>query len=138
MNCPRCKEVTTKEQVKDLKVAFETDNCPGCGGLWFDGGELSQIDKVIEPVFFEIRKIPCKTTQMETLLCPSCNNGQVLDKRLHPRDKYVVIDHCPSCMGIWLDRNSQMSAIIIQSEIDGKISLIFSTHVDEGRKKNVA
>jgi len=104
MNCPRCKEVTTKEQVKDLKVAFETENCPGCGGVWFDGGELSQIDKVIEPVYFEIRKIPCKTTQMEILLCPSCNNGQVLDKQLHPRDKYVVIDHCPSCKGIWLDK----------------------------------
>lgn len=104
MNCPRCKTVTRTEQVKDLKVAFETDNCPDCGGMWFDGGELSQIDRVIEPVYFEIRKIPSKNTQMETLLCPSCNNGQALDKGPHVRDKNVIIDRCPSCQGIWLDK----------------------------------
>jgi len=104
MNCPRCNTVTTTEQVKDLEVAFETDNCPACGGMWFDGGDLSQIDKVIEPVYYENRKIPSKHIQLETLMCPSCNNGQVLEKRPHVRDKYVIIDCCPSCNGIWLDK----------------------------------
>ncbi|MCG8583057.1 MAG: zf-TFIIB domain-containing protein [Bacteroidales bacterium] len=104
MNCPRCKSELATEKVIDFNASFEVDSCTSCGGIWFDKDELTQIDKVIEPTFLEIRKIPGKKTQKETLSCPSCDSFQVLEKIEHPRDKKVIIDYCPSCKGIWLDK----------------------------------
>ncbi|WP_430813851.1 zf-TFIIB domain-containing protein [Carboxylicivirga sp. RSCT41] len=104
MDCPRCKSLLIKDTVKDLNTGFEVDTCPSCGGTWFDKNELSQIDKVIEPTFLEIRHIPGKKDQIEPLNCPSCKTSPALHKSEHYRDKKVIIDHCPSCKGIWLDK----------------------------------
>ena len=104
MNCPRCKTTLNTEKVRDINTSFEADVCNSCGGTWFDKGELSQIDKLVEPTLFEIRKIPNVKEQQEALSCPSCNNLQVLEKAEHPRDHKVIMDYCPSCKGIWLDK----------------------------------
>ncbi len=104
MNCPRCKTQLSVETINDIRISFDIDTCPNCGGTWFDKGELEKIDKVIEPILFEIRKIPGKSEQLEVLNCPSCDHHPQLEKAEHPRDKKVIIDYCPSCKGIWLDR----------------------------------
>lgn len=104
MNCPRCKTTLSKEAINDVNISFEVDVCKSCGGIWFDEGELSQIEKIIEPTTLEIRHIPNKDEQFKSLQCPSCNNVQLLQKAEHPRDKKVIIDYCPSCKGIWLDK----------------------------------
>ncbi|WP_289054712.1 zf-TFIIB domain-containing protein [Carboxylicivirga marina] len=110
MNCPRCKTVLKADKIKDFKARFEVDYCASCGGTWFDKNELSQIEHVIEPTLLEIRKVPTKTKQQEPLCCPCCNNLQYLQKAEHPRDKKVIIDYCPSCKGIWLDKG-ELAAI---------------------------
>ena len=104
MNCPRCKTSLKPDTIKEMKVTFDVDHCDACGGTWFDKGELSKIDKIIDPVYFEIRKIPSKQNQEEALSCPSCGILHLLQKAEHSRDKKVITDYCPSCKGIWLDR----------------------------------
>jgi len=104
MNCPRCQHTLETEQFNDCNILLELDNCPACGGTWFDKDELSQVDHIIEPTFLEIRHIPNIKEQFETLKCPSCNNNPRLQKAVHPRDNKVVIDYCPYCKGIWLDK----------------------------------
>ncbi len=104
MDCPRCKIPLSTKNVQDMKVSFDVDFCETCGGTWFDQGELSQIDKVVEPTFLEIRKIPRKKEQMLNLTCPSCGPQQIMEKMEHERDSKVIIDFCPSCKGIWLDK----------------------------------
>ncbi|MBK3517605.1 TFIIB-type zinc ribbon-containing protein [Carboxylicivirga marina] len=104
MNCPRCQEQLFISHINDCKTSIEIDTCPNCKGIWFDKNELSQIDDIIEPTFIEIRHIPNKDVQMETLHCPSCNNSPRLQKAIHPRDSKVIIDYCPYCHGIWLDK----------------------------------
>lgn len=104
MNCPRCQTNLEIQQIKDYSTSIEVDLCPSCKGIWFDENELSQIDKIIEPTILEIRHIPDKTVQFESIHCPSCNNMPRMQKAVHPRDKKVVIDHCPYCNGIWLDK----------------------------------
>ncbi len=104
MNCPRCKTSFSVETLKDVNTSFDIDVCTNCGGTWFDKGELSKIDHLIEPTFFEIRRIPNKSEQQKPLYCPSCSNHPRLEKAEHPRDKKVIFDYCNSCKGIWLDK----------------------------------
>jgi len=104
MNCPRCLTSLNIKTIKDINSSIEIDECASCGGVWFDKDELSQIETIIEPTLLEIRKIPLKKEQYKKIHCPSCNNGPRLEKAIHPRDKKVVIDYCPYCKGIWLDK----------------------------------
>ena len=104
MNCPRCLTTLSINKIKDINTSIEVDECQQCGGTWFDKNELSQIDTIIEPTLIEIRKIPNKKEQYQKMRCPSCNNTPRLEKAIHPRDKKVVIDYCPYCKGIWLDK----------------------------------
>ena len=104
MDCPRCKTPLSIEQLNELRVYFEIDTCKNCCGIWFDKGELSKIEKVIEPTFIEIKRIPEESEQLEVLYCPSCSNHPRLEKAEHPRDRKVIFDYCPLCNGIWLDK----------------------------------
>ena len=110
MICPRCNAQLTKKVLKDFKTSIEVDYCNNCDGSWFDNGELSILERTIEPTFLEIRKIPKDEIQLKALKCPSCNNSPYLEKADHPRDKKVVFDYCPSCKGIWLD-SGELDAI---------------------------
>jgi Zn-finger nucleic acid-binding protein len=104
MNCPRCHTPLTTERLRGINETLDTDVCSNCSGRWFDNGELSKVDKIVEPLFIEIRRIPGKTEQLKTLVCPSCNNGQILAKAENARDTKVIMDYCPVCKGIWLDK----------------------------------
>ena len=104
MICPRCKKLLSNKTIIDFKYFLNLDYCSSCGGIWFDKGELTRFEKTIEPTFIEVRKIPNKHDQLETLYCPSCANPQTLQKAEHFKDKNVIIDYCPVCKGIWLDK----------------------------------
>ncbi|MBN1187263.1 MAG: zf-TFIIB domain-containing protein [Bacteroidales bacterium] len=103
MKCPRCNIELTNKTILDFKYFLNIDYCGNCGGIWLDNGELTRLEKTIEPTFYEIRKIPGNQEQMEIIICPSCDNSKILQKRQHTRDKHVIIDFCPFCKGIWLD-----------------------------------
>lgn len=105
MNCPRCNKSTASEIIRDVKVSLEVDKCTSCGGIWFDKGELAKIDKLVEPTLYEIRTIPNKKEQLKALYCPSCGNHPLMEKAEHSRDNKVLMDYCPQCKGIWLDKN---------------------------------
>lgn len=104
MDCPRCKEPLSTTMHNEVNTVLEIDLCNNCGGIWFDKGELARIDKIIEPQFIEIRKIPRQRDQLEALHCPSCEDHPMMDKAEHPRDKKVILDYCETCKGIWLDK----------------------------------
>lgn len=104
MNCPRCKIDLQSAVVAERNSRIQLDTCPRCEGSWFDSGELSQLDRVAEPVLLEIRNIPDSSEQMAALNCPHCNDHPKMEKVLHPRDYKVVMDFCPTCQGIWLDK----------------------------------
>ena len=103
MNCPRCNIELTNKSILDFKYFINIDYCSSCGGIWLDNGELTRLEKTIDPTFYEIRKIPNNQEQLEILKCPSCDNSNLLQKVQHPRDQHVIIDYCPVCKGAWLD-----------------------------------
>ncbi len=41
--CPRCENMVLMRHFYSVKRQIEIDECPNCGGIWLDAGELSQI-----------------------------------------------------------------------------------------------
>ena len=45
VNCPRCPDVVMMRRFYDATARLEIDECPNCGGIWLDTGELDIIRK---------------------------------------------------------------------------------------------
>jgi Zn-finger nucleic acid-binding protein len=102
VHCPRCPDQPLQEHViEDWKPLV----CTRCGGLWIDPDSFR--DAVMRPP-------PPGLDQRETagarpaiweespLACPACNVP--MKKGNYAYSSGVIIDRCPSCRGIWLDR----------------------------------
>lgn len=42
-NCPKCDGIVMMRSFFSVKGQVEVDECPGCGGVWLDAGELEKI-----------------------------------------------------------------------------------------------
>lgn len=104
MKCPRCNEDLTIDIIKEKRFLIAVNNCGSCGGAWFASGELAKIEKIVEPTLLEFPDLLPEEEQLKALFCPSCENSPLMKKEDHPRDERVVIDYCPVCKGVWLDR----------------------------------
>ena len=102
-NCPRCEIPLEITYINERGGKIEVDKCPNCKGIWFDKGELNELEKIVEPVLIEFRKIPKDIDQLNGLWCPNCTPQKMMDKKIHPRDEEVIIDICSKCEGVWLD-----------------------------------
>lgn len=79
------------------------DQCKSCGGLWLDAGELVNILELgkfyINHLDTSLKK-PVEKNRIRE--CPKCN---VVLQPKHPKNlPDILIDVCPDCKGIWLDR----------------------------------
>lgn len=43
INCPRCEHIPLQRHYFSVKKGVEIDECPQCGGVWLDPGELKRI-----------------------------------------------------------------------------------------------
>jgi Zn-finger nucleic acid-binding protein len=80
------------------------DQCPKCGGLWLDSGELINLFKLGD---FYIKNLDTSEKQNVDIKdgvreCPVCRT--VLQLMKNNKAPEVKIDRCPSCKGVWLDR----------------------------------
>ena len=46
--CPKCEELVMLRHFFSFKHEVEVDECPGCGGIWLDRGELEKIRDLFE------------------------------------------------------------------------------------------
>jgi Zn-finger nucleic acid-binding protein len=92
------------ETLRERHADLEIDRCPSCDGIWLDQSEMQKLEAIVEPVFLEIRKIPAKIDQLLGLYCPRCEGRVLMEKADHDRDEKVVVDYCPNCKGVWLDK----------------------------------
>jgi len=42
-HCPKCADIVMARHFFTVKHEIEVDECPGCAGIWLDGGELKMI-----------------------------------------------------------------------------------------------
>jgi Zn-finger nucleic acid-binding protein len=107
MECP-------VDHVKLENVPYEgsvrVDRCPRCQGMWLDEGELEAIENTIyhttlvEESSIETEELAVAMAKHKAdapLQCPLCAGEMA--RREYGYCSLVLIDTCPSCMGIWLD-----------------------------------
>jgi Zn-finger nucleic acid-binding protein len=101
MNCPRCDTKTGVRQIQDVGV----DDCAACGGVFLDRGELNRVTEAIDgdleySTLHEDRAdVP---DSLGPIGCPSCDGGTMhkVEFLVHTG---IILDHCRSCGGFWLD-----------------------------------
>lgn len=103
MRCPACSLELETKTVSDLNL----DICQkGCGGIWFDQGELEKIDQDSEILHADVLR-PVKNQNVvidrgKQRYCPKCSSNP-LDKNIYDSQYHIEIDSCFKCAGIWLD-----------------------------------
>ncbi len=93
MKCPVCRVPTYVVEYKEI----ELDLCPGCGGVWFDRGEL----ELLMPVAGILATRPADTAEAGRP-CPLCQ--KTMDKLNIGPAQRVLVDSCHTC-GLWFDRH---------------------------------
>jgi uncharacterized protein len=102
MKCPACRRPLRSTALGDVTL----DACHGgCGGIWFDGGELK-----LDPPAAELQQwlddlAASKTVSVDLSprrRCPRCPDS-VLMRHFSSASRAVTIDECPTCAGVWLD-----------------------------------
>ena len=102
--CPICKKISLQQfKLKHVLI----DKCPKCKGIWLDGGELFEIQDVVEKFgdkyldIFIDQGIITSENQIRDIDCPKCKISLRIQRA--GKDKQTLIDRCPKCRGIWLD-----------------------------------
>lgn len=109
MKCP----LDTKElQPYTYEADIQVQACPSCNGMWLEPGDLEAIQEMVERDYSEeLSRMPdlgynayelAQQKARRTLRCPRC--AAEMESREYARCSQVMIDVCPQCHGIWLDR----------------------------------
>ncbi|MFH1724855.1 MAG: zf-TFIIB domain-containing protein [Elusimicrobiota bacterium] len=98
-HCPKCKFIDINEI--DSGLGCMIDECPECGGRWFDLGELEKIAEHPEKLREAIESGPIKPRESERE-CPRCENKLVNAGLIN---QFLRADFCAQCSGIWLDKH---------------------------------
>lgn len=94
--CPRCGDAPLAAEPGETGVLA----CARCQGRWFPRGALAAALGLVEdhPFLVEHRRGATLTARR----CPACRSSMLCRMRLG-RDFSLMIDHCPLCLGQWLD-----------------------------------
>jgi Zn-finger nucleic acid-binding protein len=114
MKCPIDKtELNEIEYERTIKV----DQCESCNGMWLHDWELKAIQANKGNNYEEEIKLLADVVNQSYLQaidktrplidCPKCaddNNTVQMERREHGYCSQIMIDVCPECNGIWLDK----------------------------------
>lgn len=98
MKCPVCS--VDMKQTPAGSGGVEIEQCPDCGGSWFDSGELDSVD---DSVWTNVELVDFITRSDDTrqLSCPRDDSAmEVISPTELPE---LRLDRCTSCLGFWLD-----------------------------------
>ena len=107
MHCPVCKTHLRVIDAADL----ELDQCPDCHGIWFDKNELRPFiefalehrDDIVDAEYDTARlRFSVPGGDEHQWSCPACHGA--MTKFHYAVDSNVVVDRCPICEGLWLER----------------------------------
>lgn len=125
INCPRCRAPMAEIDYEGITV----DTCRSCGGEWLDPDELKAVTARRETVFTpeEIAQVEgvdqvtvvAQDELAEELSCPRC--GARLRAFNYAYTSGVIIDKCPDCGGIWLDKDELEHVQILAEEWAGRM-----------------
>ena len=102
MDCPVCGKLMVEEDFGRAHV----DVCEnGCRGIWFDWGELKELDEnhdgVGKALEEALKSARVNDADRGPLTCPKC--GIAMHAHKYSRAKEVNVDECYACGGFFLD-----------------------------------
>jgi Zn-finger nucleic acid-binding protein len=108
LTCPRD---GSPLETKTYEAKIEVDQCPACGGMWLDHGELEAIQeskendyrKALSNLPDSVARSINAVAQLEStpIACVKCKTE--MDTREYGYCSQIVVDTCPEGCGIWLD-----------------------------------
>lgn len=105
MNCPRDGREFALQDVFTGGRHATVCTCLTCHGQWMRRSDLERLSEIVTPVLVEWRRLQPAAAQNVELRCPECDEHPVMEKVQSERDARVVMDRCPRCLGVWLDRD---------------------------------
>jgi Zn-finger nucleic acid-binding protein len=130
MKCPRDGAALA---ARPYEAKIEIDECPLCGGMWLDHGELEAIQQTVERDYREALDEPSDSVaegleglrqrQLGAVACLKC--GVQMDARPYGQGSQVVIDVCPEGCGVWLDQGEMatLEKLFERSQQENEIPL---------------
>ena len=102
MICPNCSITLQNHSIEDVVI----DECPQCGGLWFDRGELDDAKDQIAPdarwMTFELwKEREPERISGSGLQCLRCPDAQMTRMEYH--NPGVTFALCAQCRGTWIE-----------------------------------
>ena len=99
MDCPACGHKMKKYELSPCDL----DQCEHCGGVWFEYGELKQLQEIDDNSLVEILHANSLESRDERtrLKCPVCD----VEMKHYQYDysSGIWIDRCDKCKGVYLD-----------------------------------
>lgn len=137
MKCPACVNNLTEITAGDIHI----DICKGgCGGVWFDEGEIKKFDEEAElaaDVIFKTETTGSRKTDGKSLRkCPRCPD-QVIVRQFYDPKNQVEINQCWHCSGIWLDRG-ELSTIRTQFKTSQDRAAAIDGYADQCMEQHLA
>lgn len=119
MKCPNCSIEMNQSSLKTDADAYAlVDQCPQCGGVWFDRNELYRFAAVPDSLLAVDRKLlSAPVPQKEHLSCPKCST--MLAKYNDPVFKNMVVFMlCRDCGGIWMNSREMTDYAAFRAHFD--------------------
>jgi len=101
LKCPKCGADT--EEFEYAGIGVMLDRCVKGDGFWLDKGELDKVQIMMEYYKRIIEPVSTAAGSGESVTekdCPICKK-----KMIEKENEGVAIDICPSCGGVWLDKD---------------------------------
>lgn len=115
--CPDCQIPMDQMSFRDVQL----DDCPQCGGIWFDDGELKKLRGLCDQLSFhalEDKAVPDRNVvakESAVKLCPTCEERLTPYRYMYSSD--VLLDECDDCFGVWVqDGELEKMANYLESE----------------------
>lgn len=109
MKCPR--DGTILESI-DYESGIYADYCSTCDGIWLDKSKLEKIEEIDKNDYTEeLSRMPdllagtfdaARQKLDYDIPCPKC--GVETEKTEYAYCSQIIINKCPDCGGIWLDK----------------------------------
>lgn len=127
LGCPVCdgNEMRKLQPSRELELAL--DYCDGCGGMWFDHGEVRQLRLLSADVLGglitmkkQLFTVDCgscgRSMTRNAAECPACGEENLIDCPVctsqleRVQSEVMTVDVCRDCRGVWFD-NMDLSQV---------------------------
>ena len=131
MNCPKCAGKDLEHLSVDVKnpdggdAKIDLDRCGGCGGTWFDPGEIEQYlkSRQSDAPSVGLASIFGQANDSKAGNCPRCSVA--LKRTASAANATISVDRCEKCNGVWFDGGELQQAGKKAADISGQLKDFF-------------